>query len=292
MNRSVLKLQEVADYIEGYELKRSTFSGVDREDVMAFVNNICSIYEQKINELETREIPSFDEDLEALKADNTKLLESYEKLKEKNIILESELSERQVESDMVMEILLDARKKSEALAQETELRKEQILEEAKKEARRITDVAEANRFETIKRANKEKEEILLSANEKAQELMAKQNQILSDARKESYNIIQEAQKKADQMSVAADETLLDAEREKMAIIEKANQRAEEIIFESRETNKSYIKQYEAMNERIAAKKREYAEYIADVEDDFANMRQKLIDLKKDLNILFPENGDK
>ena len=122
--------------------------------------------------------------------------------------------------------------------------------------------------------------------------MAKQNQILSDARKESYNIIQEAQKKADQMSVAADETLLDAEREKMAIIEKANQRAEEIIFESRETNKSYIKQYEAMNERIAAKKREYAEYIADVEEDFANMRQKLIDLKKDLNILFPENGEK
>ncbi len=292
MNGSILKSQEVADYIKGYELKRSTFSGVDREDVMVFVNNICGIYEQKINELENRETLSPNEEIEALQNENIRLLEKYEKLREKNTILEGELSERQVESDMVMEILLDARKKSEALAQETELRKEQILEEAKKEARKITDAAEANRFETIKRTNKEKEEILLAANEKAQELMAKQNQILGDARKESYSIIQEAQKKADQMSVAADEMLLDAEREKMAIIEKANQRAEEIIFESRETNKSYIKQYEAMNERIAAKKREYAEYIADVEEDFANMRQKLIDLKKDLNILFPENGDK
>lgn len=292
MNGNISKLQVAADYIKGYELKKSTFSGVDREDVQTLINNVCGIYDQKIKELESRGNSAFNEDVEALKNDNIKLLDKYEKLREKNAILEGELNERQVESDMVMEILLDARKKSEAIAQETELRKDEILEEAKKEARKITDSAETNRYEIIKRANKEKESILLSANEKAQEIMVKQNQLLSEARKESYNIIQEAQKKADQMANAADDVLLDADREKMAILEKANQRAEEIIFESREINKSYIKQYEAMNERIAEKKKEYAAYIASVEDDFANMRQKLIDLKKDLNLLFPENEGK
>ena len=123
----------------------------------------------------------------------------------------------------------------------------------------------------------------------AQEIIDKQNGLLSEARKESYEILQEAQNKADESAREANEILVDADRERIAIIEKANQRAEEIIFESREKNKSYIRQYEAMNDRISAKKKEYAEYIAIVEENFVNMRQKLVDLKKDLNLLFPES---
>ena len=277
--RRKISNQEVLDLVEHYEFKKAGLTGgVDKEDVIALIEQICDDYERSSKAAEPTPV---------VDTSNMVPIGDYNAAKARIAALEEEIKNHKDESNMVMEILMDSKKKAANVIAEAQKKGEEIVTFARKEAGKIETDASENSKLIIQDANQKRSQLISEAEATKQQIEDSRAGIIAEAHEQGENFIKNATEKAEAIIEEQKKNLHEAELEKAAVIEKANQKAEEIVANSRYRKEQYEQLSREMQEKIDAKKLEYADYIKGVEASFDKLKSGLVDFKKDLDIMFP-----
>lgn len=153
---SEAKNKEITDFLEKLDIKMARKGGFEQEDVYSKMQDLCDIYEKRIEKMEDY----YEDRLSQSGGNDEALLKENEELR-------ARVKKHDEDSKIFTNLMIDAKRNSEARLEEANAEAEKIIAEANKKA-----------GETILESQNQSEQILTETQQKAEELMRENTEAL------------------------------------------------------------------------------------------------------------------